>query len=185
MFFCFRCPPLLFAFLQPCRKVNTRFAARRHVCRPPLFRGCLEKGGLSGYKSSLAMKRFTGIICCVVLLFASALWALERCQNYDSRRDAYARDDETSHALGPEFGHSHASTNEPTIHCPDTQVKLSFVSPRPFRMAHPEAAKNVVPIPFCSAVVVGVGGIVHGEPRPPGSFLSAVSPYLSLSVLRL
>ena len=133
----------------------------------------------------LAMKRLVGIVCCLFLVFASALWALEPCQSYNTHHDIHAQADENSSAPGLEFSHSHASTNDQTIHCPYPQIKLSFVTQPSSRITYPMTAGNVVPISFCSTVARGTGWMIHGEQRPPGSFLSAVSPYLSLSVLRI
>ena len=134
---------------------------------------------------SLAMKRLGGIVCCLFLVFASALWALEPCQSYNSHHDIHAQADESSRALGLEFSHSHAPPNDQTFHCPHPQIKLSFVTQPSSRITYPMTARNVGSISFCSTVARGPAWMIHGEERPTGSFLSAVSPYLSLSVLRI
>ena len=134
----------------------------------------------------LAMKRVGGIVCCLFLLLASAAWALERCQGFDAHPGGHAHSEEASHThtQGIDLLGAPSSPHDPTIHCADSREVPRMISLPSPRMVRPLVAFQILPASYDSAMTECNGWIIHSEKRPPGWFLSAVSPYLSLSVLR-
>jgi len=135
---------------------------------------------------SLAMKRLGGLVCCLFLLLASAAWALERCQSFDAHPSGHEHSGEVSHSHTQDVDllRDPSSPEDPTIHCADSRDILSFISPPSPRMDHPLVPVQIFRASYDSAMTSCNGCIIHSEKRPPGSFLSAVSTYLSLAVLR-
>lgn len=134
----------------------------------------------------LAMKRLGGIVCCLFLLLASAAWALERCQIFDAHSAGHEHSDEVSHShtQDADLLRDQSSPEGQTIHCADSRDILSYISQPSPRMDRPFVPVQMFRASYDSAMTGCTGCIIHSEKRPPGWFLSAVSPYLSLSVLR-
>lgn len=134
----------------------------------------------------LAMKRLGGIVCCLFLLLASAAWALERCQSFDAHPSGHEHSAEVSpsHIDHVDLLRDLSSPEDPTIHCANSREILSFVSQSPARLARSIVAYRILPSSFAPVMAAADGWVKYSEKRPPGSFFSAVSPYLSLSVLR-
>ena len=135
---------------------------------------------------SLAMKRLGGIVCCLFLLLASAAWALERCQSFDAHPSAHEHSGEVSHShtQDVDLPRDPSSTEDSTIHCANSHEIPSFVSQSPPRLARSVVASRILSSSFAPVLAEADGWVTYSEKRPPGSFLSAVSTYLSLSVLR-
>jgi hypothetical protein len=146
----------------------------------------LETSLTSGYKFSLAMKRLGGIVCCLFLLLASAASALERCQGFDAHPTGHEHSGEVSHSHTQDVDllREQSSPEDSTIHCSDSPEIASFVSQPPPRLARSIVAYRIFASSFAPVMAETNGWVTDSEKRPPGSFLSAVSPYLSLAVLR-
>ena len=146
----------------------------------------LEKSMASGYKFSLAMKRLGGIVCCLFLLLASAAWALERCQSFNDHPSGHEHSAEISHSHMQDVDllRDHSSPKDPTIHCPVPREVPNYISQPPPRLARSNVAYRILPSSFAPVMAEANGWVTYNEKRPPGWFLSTVSPYLSLSVLR-
>lgn len=132
------------------------------------------------------MKRLGGIVCCLFLLLASAAWALERCQSFDTHPSGHEHSGEVSHShtQGFDFLRDPSSPEDPTIHCADSREVPSMLSLRSSRLARSFAEYRILPSSFAPVMAGAAGWLTYSERRPPGVFLSAVSTYLSLSVLR-
>ena len=133
------------------------------------------------------MKRLAGIVCCLFLLLASAVWALEKCQSLATHNDGHEHSEGLTHAHNHDLDvpREQSSPAEPVIHCVNSGESPSFIcSPSP-RIARLVITQKILPSFFIPATAEAAGWITHSEKRPPGSFLAAVSPYLSLSVLRV
>lgn len=133
------------------------------------------------------MKRLVGIIGAMVLLIANGVWALDRCQSLAAHHDGHEHSDRVTHAHNHDLDipREQSSPEEPAIHCVNSGESPSFIFP-----PSPRMARLVITQKISSSFVVPVtaeatGWIAYSEKRPPGSFLAAVSPYLSLSVLRV
>jgi len=132
------------------------------------------------------MKRLAGIVS-LFLLLASAVWALEKCQSLAAHHDGHEHSESLTHA------HNHdldvprelSSPEEPVIHCINSGESPSFISSPSPRIARFVIVQKSLPLFSIPATAEAAGWITHSEKRPPGSFLAAVSPYLSLSVLRV
>ena len=134
----------------------------------------------------LAMKRLGGIVCCLFLLLASAAWALERCQSFNDHPSGHEHSAEISHSHMQDVDllRDHSSPEDPTIHCADSREVPSFISQSRPRLARSIAAYRILPSSFAPVMAEANDWVTYNEKRPSGWFLSAVSPYLSLSVLR-
>ena len=133
------------------------------------------------------MKRLAGILGAILLLFANAAWALERCQGFNTQHAVHEHGDTVSHDHSPALDslQSQSSAQDVTIHCADSRDFSCFISHSSYRTARSPVAYKILPSSFVPFVAESNGWITYSEKRPPGSFLSAVSPYLSLSVLRV
>jgi len=133
------------------------------------------------------MKRLAGIVCCLFLLLASAVWALEKCQSLAAHHDGHEHSESLAHA------HNHdldvprelSSPEEPVIHCINSGESPSFISQPSPRIARSIVACKILPWSFVRVMAEANGWMTYSAKRRPGSFLAAVSPYLSLSVLRV
>ena len=132
------------------------------------------------------MKRFVGIACCLFLLLAGAAWALEKCQSLVAHHGGHEHSEEVSHAHthGFDVAQDQSLPGNPVIHCVDSREIPSFISQPQTRLARPLVPVQILPASYYSAMAESRVWITNSEKRPPGSFLSAVSPYLFLSVLR-
>ena len=136
---------------------------------------------------SLPMKRLGGIVCCLFLFLASAASALERCQSFDAYPTGHEHNGEVSHSHTQDVDllRDPSSPEDPTIHCADSREIPSFVSQPSPRLARSNIAYRILPSSFAPVMAAADGWLTYSEKRPPGSFLTAVSSYLSLSVLRI
>jgi len=134
----------------------------------------------------LAMKRFSGIVCCLFLLLASAAWALERCQGFDAHTGGHEHGEAVSHSHTQDVAllRYPQSSHDQTIHCADPRELPNFISQPSPRLARSNVAYRILSWSFAPVMAEADGWLTYGEKRPPGSFLSMVSTYLSLSVLR-
>ena len=135
---------------------------------------------------SLDMKRLGGIVCCLFLLLASAAWALERCQSFDGHSAGHEHGEAVSHSHTQDVDllRDQSSPEDQTIHCADSREMPSFISQPPPRLARSIVAYRIFASSSAPVMAAADGWVTYSEERPPGSFLSAVSTYLSLSVLR-
>ncbi len=133
------------------------------------------------------MNRLLGIIGVMVLLIANAAWALERCQSYNTHHAVHEHGGAVAHdhSRALDSFRSQSSAEEQTIHCADSRDLPSAISQPSPRIARSPLAYKIIPSCNVSVVAQATGWIAYSEKRPPGSFLAAVSPYLSLSVLRV
>lgn len=133
------------------------------------------------------MKRFIGIICCLFLFFASAAWALGKCQSLVAHHDGHEYSDSVTHTDSHELDipREQSLPGDPVIHCVNSGENLSFISASSPRVASLIGRYKVLPSSFVPVIAEANGWITYGEKRPPGWFLAAVSPYLSLLVLRV
>lgn len=147
----------------------------------------LEKFWLSSYKVSICMKRLVGICCCLILLFASAAWALAKCQSLAAHHDGHEHSESVTHLHNhdSEFPLYPSLPQDQVIHCTNSRVLPSAISQPSTRITRPLLAYEILPPCNVTVVAPATRWIAHSEKRPPGSFLAAVSPYLSLSVLRV
>jgi hypothetical protein len=155
--------------------------------QPQALNPKLEKIRASSYKTFTVMNRLVGIIGAMVLLIANAAWALERCQSLNAHHAAHEHGEAASLDHGPPLDsfRSQSSAEDQTIHCANSREVASFLSqPSPW-IARSIGAYKTLPSPFVPFVAESNGWIAYSEKRPPGSFLAAVSLYLSLSVLRV
>ena len=143
----------------------------------------LKRCVYQGINLQLVMKRLFGIVCCLVLLFASAVWALEKCQSMAAHHDGHEHSESGTHAdnNGLDFPQGQA----PVIHCVNSGESPSFISQPSPRIARSIVTYKILPWFFVPVIAEANGWITYSAKRPPGSFLAAVSPYLSLSVLRV
>lgn len=133
------------------------------------------------------MKRLVGIVCSLFLLLASAGWALAKCQSLATHQDGHEHWESVTHL------HNHDSNlarypslpQDLVIHCTDSRDLPSAISQPSTRITRPLLAYEIIPSCNVTVVAPATGWIAHSEKRPPGSFLTGVSPYLSLSVLRV
>ncbi len=130
------------------------------------------------------MSRLVGIIAAMLLLLANAAWALERCESLSAHHAVHEHGEAVSHDHSPALD-SQSSTVDQTIHCTDSRDLPSAISQPSPRITRPLLAYKIFPSCNVSVVAQVTGWIAYSEKRPPGSFLAAVSPYLSLSVLRV
>ena len=133
------------------------------------------------------MNRLVGIIGAMVLLLANAAWALERCQSLRAHHAVHEHGEAVSHTHNPVLDsfRPQTSAEDQTIHCPDSRDLPSAISQPSPRIVRPLLAYKIIPSCNVSVVAQALSWIAYSEKRPPGSFLAAVSPYLSLSVLRV
>ena len=130
------------------------------------------------------MKRLVGIICSLFLLLASAAWALEKCQSLAAHHDEHEIAT-YAHSHGSELPRSQPFPDDPVIHCPSPSEFPSFISQPSPRIARSIVAYKILSWLFVPVMAEANGWITYSAKRPPGSFVAAVSPYLSLSVLRI
>ena len=132
------------------------------------------------------MKRVIAIAICFSIFYAGAVWALEKCQSLVAHHGGHEYSEEMSHAHTHAFdiAQDQSLPGNPVIHCVDSREIPSFISQPQTRFARPLVPVQILPASCYSAVAESRVWITNSEKRPPGSFLSAVSPYLSLSVLR-
>jgi len=132
------------------------------------------------------MKRLGGIVCCLFLLLASAAWALERCQSFDAHPSGHEHGEAVSHSHTQDVDHLRypQSPHDQTIHCADSREVPNYISQPSPRLDRLNVAYRILPSSLAPFTVEASGWLAYGEKRPPGWFLSAVSTYLSLSVLR-
>ena len=131
------------------------------------------------------MKRLVGIVCCFILLFASAAWALEKCQSLVAHHGGHEHSEGAAHTHGFDIARDQSQPGNPVIHCADRREIPSFIAQPSPGIARSIVAYRILPSFFIPVMAHTNGWITNSEKRPPGSFLSAVSPYLSLSVLRV
>ena len=133
------------------------------------------------------MKRLVGIVCCLFLLLASAVWALEKCQSLAGHHDEREHRESLTHAHNHDLDipREQSSPEAPVIHCVNSGESSSLISPPSPRIARLVITQKTLHSFFIPATAEAAGWITHSEKRPPGWFLAAVSPYLSLSVLRV
>lgn len=133
------------------------------------------------------MKRLAGIVCCLFLLVASAVWALAKCQSLTAHHDGHEHSDSLTHAHNHDLDvpKEQSSPEEPVIHCVNSDESPSFTSPPSPRIARLVITQKILPSFFVSVTDEATGWMSHSEKRPPGSYVAAVSPYLALSILRV
>ena len=133
------------------------------------------------------MKRLVGIVCCLLSLIASAAWALEKCQSFAAHPDGHEHNENVAHAHnhGLDLPQERSLPGDPVIHCVNPGESPSFISQPSPRISRPLATYKILPSSFVGVDVKAVDWITYSQKRPPGWFLAAVSPYLSLSVLRV
>ena len=131
------------------------------------------------------MKRLVGIACCLLLLLASAAWALEKCQSLVAHHGAHEHSEEVSHSHSFDVARDQSLPGNPVIHCADTREIPSFIPAPPSRLNRSTVAYAILPASFIAVMADANASITHGMTKPPGSFLSAVAFYISLSVLRI
>ena len=143
---------------------------------------------LSRYIEQIEMTRIVGITCSLLLFFASALWAIERCDGFNIHHGSheYGRAEIAhSHTHGVDLVHGHSSGDEPTIHCcADSYKNIALIVQLFQRIADPVSVGQLVLISSLSDPRHGPG-ITRSDDKPPGPFLSGVLLYLSFSVLRV
>lgn len=163
--------------------VAVRVGKRNHRWLPPRN---LKRPWHPVISLSLVMYRLGAIVCCLFLLLASAAWALERCQSFDAHPSGHEHGGAVSHSHTQGIDHvrDQSSPEDPTIHCADSRKIPSFVSQPSPRLARSIVAYRILPSSFAPVMAEANGWVTYSEERPPGWFLSAVSTYLSLSVLR-
>jgi hypothetical protein len=142
----------------------------------------LEKVRPSSYKVPTCMKRLVGSFCCLVLLFASAAWALEKCQTLAAHHDGHEHSESVTHA--DNHGLDLPRDQAPVIHCVNSGEIPNFIFQPSPRIAPLVVTYKILPSSFVPVMAEANGWITYSAKRPPGCFLAAVSPYLSLSVLR-
>ena len=133
------------------------------------------------------MKRLVGSFCCLVLLIASAAWALEKCQSLSGHRDGHEHGESVTHSHndGLDLPREQSLPKDPVIHCVNSGESLSFIFQPSPRIARSIVTYKILPWSFVPVMAEANGWITYSAKRPPGSFIAAVSPYLSLSVLRV
>ena len=131
------------------------------------------------------MKRLGGIVCCLFLILASAAWALEKCQSLAAHHDDHAPSVNVTYPHGIDLPLHQSLPEDPVIHCADLRDVPSFISQPLPRLGSSTVVFHVLPSSFVPVSADANGWINYRDKRPPGSFLSAISPYLSLSVLRI
>ena len=133
-----------------------------------------------------AMKRLVGIVGCLFLFLASAVWALEKCQDFDAHPSGHKHAEEAfhTHAQGIELPRNHSLPGDQTIHCADSRAIPIIISQSSPRLARSNVAYRILPSLLAPVIAEANGWFIYSEKRPPGWFLSAVATYLSLSVLR-
>ena len=134
----------------------------------------------------LAMKRLVGIVCCLFLFLASAVWALEKCQDFDAHPGGHGHSEEVSHTHAQDIDllRDRSSPDDQTIHCADSREIPIIISQSSPRLARSNVAYRILPSSLAPVIAEANGWFIYSEKRPPGRFLSAVETYLSLSVLR-
>jgi hypothetical protein len=133
------------------------------------------------------MKRFVGFVCSLFLFLASAAWALEKCQSLAAHHDGHEHSESVTHTHnhGSDLHREQSLPEDPVIHCVNSGESPSFISQPSPRVARSIVAYKILPWFFVPVMAEAKGWITYSAKRPPGSFLAAVSPYLSLSVLRV
>lgn len=147
----------------------------------------LEKVRPSSYKVPTCMKRLVGVVCCLFLLLASAAWALAKCQSLAAHHGGHEHSETVTHAHnhGLDLPRDQSLPEDPVIHCVNSGESPSFISQPSPRIARSIVTYKILPWSFVPVMAEANGWITYSAKRPPGSFIAAVSPYLSLSVLRV
>ena len=133
------------------------------------------------------MKRLVGIVCALFLLFASAAWALEKCQGLVAHHGGHVHGESLAHAHNHslDLPQEESLPKDPIIHCINSGESPSLIFQPSPKIAPLVITQKILPSFFMPLTAEAAGWMSYSDKRPPGSFLSAISPYLSLSVLRL
>jgi hypothetical protein len=145
----------------------------------------LKRSGHQVITLPIVMKRLVGSFCCLFLLLASAAWALEKCQSLAAHHDGHEHTATVTLTHGSDLPREQSLPEDPVIHCVNSGESLSFISQPPPRIARSIVTYKILTWSFVPAMAEANGWITYSAKRPPGSFIAAVSPYLSLSVLRV
>lgn len=133
------------------------------------------------------MKRLVGILCCLFLLIAGAVWALEKCHGLAAHHDGHEHSENVAqaHTHGLNLPGDQTLAADAVIHCVSSGEIPSFISQPSPRITRLDVTHSVLTSSFVAVMAEASGWITYSQKRPPGWFLAAVSAYLSLSVLRV
>lgn len=139
------------------------------------------------YKGSV-MKGFVVITCSLFLIVAGALWAMGRCDGFNSHDGNHEHGrSEIAHSNihSTDLVHGYSSGDEPVIRCCPNSYKLALIVRSFQQIADPIFVGHLI---FLSSSLSDPPHWPHtgrSGAKPPGPFTSGASLYLANSVLRI
>jgi hypothetical protein len=131
------------------------------------------------------MKRFGIIVLSILVLYAGAAWALEKCLDRESHADHLAS--ETHHDSASSVGHSDASDDSSAlIHCSSVADRVGpLMTIAKTRRLRPIEAESPILIHPTAPVSIGPSGPVSLRKILTFSFHAGIPHHLFLSVLHI